>query len=135
MEFYGLSQRVAEWMWNLCEDFPYCEERTGWIMGNQRFSGPMGILSAHKLFGFNPSNPTVLAPTKWRTDLDKIAYSHSMYSCQNGDGVLFEPACKQYYFTETKNTNAPDYSDIIEDETLDYSASGPMRRDFVFIEG
>ena len=135
MEFYGLSQRVAEWMWNLCEDFPYCEERTGWINGNQRFSGPMGVLSAHKVFGFNPPNPTVLCPTKWRPDLDKIAYSQSMYSCQNGEGVLFEPACKQYYFTKTKNTNSPDYSDIMEDETLDYSASGPMRRDFVFIEG
>lgn len=134
MEFWSCSQQFARWMFDLMEDFPYVEERNGYPV-DQRFSGPMGVLINPQIFG-RPLEGTWLLPTKERPDLDKIVYSNHMHDCLFArSGMEFDPACKQYYFTKTKNTNAPDYSDVIEDPSLEYSASGAMRRDFVFIEG
>jgi hypothetical protein len=131
MEFYGLSQRFAKWMVELMQDFPYVEEQNGYPV-DQRYSGPMGIIAHSRDLGFG--NGTYLAPTKEKFELDKVCFSKGIQSCFMANGTLFEPAFKQYYFTKSKNTNSPDYSDLLEDETVQVSDSGPMRRDFVFID-
>lgn len=133
MEFWSCSQGYAQWLVKLMDDFPYVEEKNGYPE-DQRFSGPMGILINPQVFD-RPFTGTWLLPSKERVDVDKIVYATHQHECLFArGGMQFDPACKQYYFTKTKNTNAPDYSDVIEDETLEYSASGPMRRDFVFID-
>jgi hypothetical protein len=134
MELYGLSPRFANWLYNLMEDFPFFEKKNGYY-DDLRFSGPMGIITHCRQLGFRGEGQTFLMPTKDNVDLDKICYTAGPVSSQKGHGPLYDPCAKQYYFTKSKNTNSPDYSDIMEDETLDYSASGAMRRDFIFIDG
>ena len=132
MEFYGLSQRFASWMVDLMQDFPYVETKNGFPF-DQRYSGPMGVVAHSEFLGFEGS-PMHLSPTKDKIEVDKICFSKDIQQCFKANGKLFDPAFKQYYFTKTKNTNSPDYSDMLEDETVQFSASGPMRRDFVFID-
>jgi hypothetical protein len=136
MEFYSLSQRMAQWMVDIMDNFPLTQVDNGYHK-NERFSGPMGVLShADKDVGaFNFGSGSFLMPTK-NSDLDKICFNHSMDATFKAKGIggLFEPAFKQYYFTKSKNTNAPDYSDIMEDETLEFSESGPSRSDFIFVD-
>jgi hypothetical protein len=124
MEFYSLSQRFASWMVDTMEDFPST---------NFRFSGPMGVITSCGMLGFGETG-NFLMPTKDRDDLDKICFSSNIQEVQKGIGFNSEPAFKQFYFTKTKNTNSPTYSDLLEDETLETSSSGPRRRDFILID-
>lgn len=136
MEVYGLSQRFARWMVNLMDDFPFTQKSHGWSLGDQRFSGPMGIITHSTVWDWNDGNRcTWLMPTKDCEEDDLICYADEPFRAQRALGRTYAPACKQFYFTKTKNTNCPDYSDILEDPTLNWSESGAQRRDFVFIDG
>ena len=138
MEFYSLSPRMAQWMVDLMDNFPLVQVDNGYP-GNNRYSGPMGVLSQSDMgigrFKFGPGS--FLMPAKDVEEVDKISFHQRMsgaFRLRNSLGKPFDPAFKQYYFTKSKNTNSPDYSDIIEDETLKWSASGPARRDFIFVD-
>ena len=132
MEFYGLSQRFASWMVELMEDFPLVQESAGY-QKDCRFSGPMGVIAYCGVLGFGETG-NFLMPTKDRDDMDKVCFSNSIHDVQKGLGFNTDPAFKQFYFTQTKNTNSPTYSDLLQDETLQVSSSGPRRRDFIFID-
>ncbi len=137
MEFYSLSQRMAQRMVDLMDDFPLVQVDNGYRK-DSRFSGPMGILSNIdiNITDFNSGSGSYLMPTKAASGMDKTCFQHNIQTALRGLGVgkLFDPAFKQYYFTKSKNTNAPDYSDIMEDETLEFSESGPALSDFIFVD-
>lgn len=124
MEFYGLSQRFARWMYDILDNFPYNED--------QRYSGPFGVISNHEGLGCDIDYPHFLVPTKTNDDLDKIVFGRNIWSAQAGNGNQYEPACKQFYFRQTKNTNAMQYDYVLNGLTCPSTSVRP--RDFIFLD-
>lgn len=127
MEFYGMTQDFAKWMYELLDDFPHEE--------SQRYSGPMGVISRHYLMGWERSS-NFLVPTKFRDDLDLICYSPSIDDAQDGfvdEHFKFKPACKQFYFRNKKNTNDMEYL-LAMGDTGKCPTTGVRHRDFVYID-
>lgn len=124
MEFYGMSQRFAKWMYDLLDDFPY--------QNDQRYSGPFGVISNSRRLGWNEYS-TWLVPSKCVEDEDLITFSTDIWKAQDGIGYNFQPACKQFYFRDTRNTNAMDYDVVLAGGVCPNTGVRP--RDFVFIDG
>lgn len=127
MEFYSLSEEYAQWYINLLHHFP----------SEDRFTGPMGILSQSRALGWNDNTGDWLLPAK--EILDKhytslgTGISHQMW----GKGHKhFELGVKQYYSMTAKNTNAITQDELFLD-TMGENEQGTTaatRRDFVLFD-
>ena len=128
MEFYRFSQSYSKWFTDLLDDFPYTK---------MRYSGPMGIIQNSGALGWKVTSRDWLLPCKEVREVDSISYGVGIAEQFHGRGTHYKPAIKQFYCTGTQNTNLFDYSDVVEDLSVDESAkssNGPMRRDFVIFD-
>jgi hypothetical protein len=154
MECYGMSQRYAEFFVNFMYNFPYL---------NQRISGPFGVMhhldcpttgtvwpddpNGHRTIQTILPDHMVLSPTKSLADLDKQCLSSGILNATEGLGYeLYEPACKQFFFRNSENTNHMHYElDKPIFETMRFATAdgsivnegktGPAwSRDFVIID-
>lgn len=127
MEFYGMSQRLSQWVVETLEDFPF------W---NGRITGPFGIV-----YGFFKRNlidldeMSFLVPTK-QYDQDLICYNdQNMLDALKAQGETFPPACKQFMFVNARNTSSMDYElDKLNMEHLGHKVGYEWSRDFVLID-
>lgn len=128
-EFYGLSSRFAEDIYNHMYNLP--------DYPGEHYSGWYGVASA-KHHEFSDAD-LFLVPSKAHETIDKQFVNHHMRFCEFAQGIdEFEPACKQFMFRDKNkkqlNTNALPYDEMGMWDHLGIEGGVSYDRCFVFID-